>query len=121
MSKDKEIELLRQRYNHVANPDELKVYDGRGKGVDVYVCESCGEFFYTRYKDKGVTPFIIRCRKCGHSAQHKHTISEVEAYMYHCDVKNCVRPSFDWVVKHRFDNGVIEHILNGGLFLEDEL
>lgn len=100
------------------------MFDGRNKGVDVYVCEKCGHKFYTRYKDKGVTPFTIKCRKCqSASAVHDDTISELIANVMAFEVQNWVRPTFEQLNKFRKkgNDGVIEHVLNGGLLLETEL
>lgn len=54
---------LTQKFNRLLlSVDSMKIYDGRGKGVDQYQCEKCGAILYTRYGDKGVTPFTMRCR-----------------------------------------------------------
>ena len=87
---------LKSKYDALINDvnnKRLDVYDGRGKGVDVYICQKCGAHILTRYKDLGVTPFIMNCR---------------------------VRPSFEWLSKQRKKGrlGVIEHVLNGGLVLD---
>lgn len=112
---------IKRKYDQVADPDKLEVFDGRNKGVDVYHCASCGAKMYARYKDKGVTPFILVCRKCHGVAEHDNTISEEMAANMGVEVKNWVRPSFEWVMKHRKNESVLDHILNGGLLLEDEL
>ena len=100
------------------------MFDGRDKGVDVYVCEKCGKELYTRYKDKGVTPFTIKCRHCDHGAMmHDQTISELVANFMAFEVHNWIRPSFEWLnnQRQRGNLGVVDHVLNGGLILEDEL
>ena len=115
-------EELKAKYDKlVAEIESAKVYDGRGKGVDVYVCEKCGSQFYTRYKDKGVTPFTIRCRReaCGATMIHRSTIFEEEARNCRLAVHNWVRPTFEQL--QTLSDGAIEHVLNGGLMLEDEL
>ena len=110
------------------NNNRLDVYDGRGKGVDVYICQECGAHILTRYKDFGVTPFIMNCKNCGTGyAEHVQTISEEVAKRL-CDRGECykgkvfewVRPSFEWLNKQRKKDrlGVIEHVLKGGLVLE---
>lgn len=116
---------LKRKYNKlVSGVEEMKMFDGRNRGVDVYVCEKCGHKFYTRYKDKGVTPFTLRCRKCENGTSvHNDTISEQIANFMAFDVHNWVRPSFNQMNKLRKKgkDSTIEHILNGGLMLEDEL
>ncbi len=112
---------LKKKYDKlVAEIESAKVYDGRNKGVDVYVCKECGNMFYTRYKDKGVTPFTLGCRKCKNGTSfHRDTISEECAEREGFDVKNWVRPTFEQLQK--LSAGAIDHVLNGGLMLEDEL
>ncbi len=122
---------LKSKYDALINDvnnKRLDVYDGRGKGVDVYICQKCGAHILTRYKDLGVTPFIMNCKNCGTGyAEHVQTISEEVAKRL-CDRGECykgkvfewVRPSFEWLNKQRKKDrlGVIEHVLNGGLVLE---
>ena len=116
---------LKAMYRHlVKRVSAMDVYDGRGRGVDVYTCKECGYHFFTRYKDKGVTPFTVRCRQCGNgTCTHEKTLTEtIAATIPNAIVHNWVRPSFDWLERQRKkDNiGVIEHVLNGGLVIEDE-
>lgn len=113
---------LKQKYDKlVSEIESKKMFDGRGKGVDVYVCEKCGSQFYTRYKDKGVTPFTIKCRReeCNATMIHRDTISEEQVKNEGLVVHNWVRPTFEQLLK--LNEGAIEHVLNGGLMLEDEL
>lgn len=115
-------EELKQRYDElVSGIETAQMFDGRNKGVDVYVCEKCGKQFYTRYKDKGVTPFTIRCRReaCGATMTHRLTISEDQARNCRLSVHNWVRPTFEQF--QTLNEGAQEHVLNGGLMLEDEL
>lgn len=122
---------LKSKYDALINDvnnKRLVVYDGRGKGVDVYICSKCGAHILTRYKVLGVTPFIMNCKNCSTGyADHVQTISEEVAKRL-CDSGECykgkvfewVRPSFEWLNKQRKKDrlGVIEHVLNGGLVLE---
>lgn len=117
---------LRKEYDALL--ERLKsqpMYDGRDKGVDVYVCKKCGKQFYTRYKDLGVTPFTIKCRnkECKELMVHENTVSEWEAMLNKVTVHNWVRPSFEWLNKQRKKDKyyVVEHVLQGGLILEEEL
>lgn len=119
----KKLKIRRQYKQLVAKVEEMKVFDGRGKGVDVYVCEKCGRRTLTRYKDKGVTPFVMRCRYCDGYAQHVETISEDTALLL-CiaegnTVQNWVRPPLKWLLKQ--NQGTIDHVLQGGLVLEKEV
>lgn len=120
-----EKELKREYAKLIARINKERMYDGRDKGVDVYICRKCGAIFYTRYKDKGVTPFTILCRnkECDDIMMHEDTVSEMDAMLNKVTVHNWVRPTFEWLNKQRKkDNeSVIEHILNGGLILEQEL
>lgn len=114
-------EELKQQYNElVSGIETAKMFDGRNTGVDVYVCKKCGKRFYTRYKDKGVTPFTIKCRHCEHGTMtHDQTISEQVANVMAFEIHNWVRPTFEQLQK--LSDGAQEHVLNGGLMLEDEL
>lgn len=119
-------EELRKEYDDLRTRlQSQKMYDGRGKGVDVYVCKKCGRQFYTRYIDLGVTPFTIKCRnkECKGLMMHENTIDEVTGFLNKLTVHNWVRPPFEWLDKQRENNkiGVIDHVLNGGLILEEEL
>lgn len=119
-----EKEIKREYDKLVSRIDQACMFDGRNKGVDIYTCKECGNTFYTRYKDKGVTPFTIRCRHCkAGTAYHDTTISEECASENGFIVHNWVRPSFEWLNKQRKKgkDGIIEHVLQGGLMLEDEL
>lgn len=112
---------LKQQYDKLAAEIEsAQMFDGRNKGVDEYVCKKCGKRFYTRYKDKGVTPFTIKCRHCDHGTMmHDQTISEQVANFMAFEVHNWVRPTFEQF--QTLNEGAQEHVLNGGLMLEDEL
>lgn len=114
-------EELKQQYDELVSAIETaEIFDGRNKGVDVYVCKKCGKRFYTRYKDKGVAPFTIKCRHCEHGTMtHDQTISEQVANVMAFEVHNWVRPTFEQLQK--LSDGVQEHVLDGGLMLEDEL
>lgn len=114
-------EELKQQYDElVSGIETAKMFDGRNKGIDIYQCKECGFQFYTRYKDKGVTPFTVRCRNCNHgTAVHDKTITEQMASFLGVKVHNWVRPTFEQLLK--LSDGAIEHVLNGGLILEDEL
>lgn len=121
---------LKSKYDALINDvnnNRLDVYDRRGKGVDVYICQECGAHILTRYKDLGVTPFIMNCKNCAGYAEYVQTISEEVAKRL-CDRGECykgkvfewVRPSFEWLNKQRKKDrlGVIKYVLNGGLVLE---
>ena len=113
---------LKQKYDQlVAGIESAKMFDGRNSGVDIYVCEKCGKQFCTRYKDKGVTPFTIKCRRveCGATMIHRGTISEQEAEHNRLVVHNWVRPTFEQLLT--LNAGTQEHVLKGGLILEEEL
>jgi hypothetical protein len=112
---------LKMKYDElVAGIETTQMFDGRGRGVDVYVCDECGALFYTRYKEKGCTPFTIRCRKCDKGTSvHKVTIPDNMAEVMGVKVHNWVRPTIDQLLK--LNEGAIEHVLNGGLILEDEI
>ena len=85
MSKDN----IAQQYNNmVASIEDAKIYDGRGE-YNLYECNKCNNYKVTLYKDKGVTPFIMRC-KCG--GDMMHTKSSKQAPPSYVKVHNWVRP-----------------------------
>ena len=118
-----EKEMKRQYDELVENIEDARMFDGRGSGVDVYTCDKCGAKFYTQYVHKGVTPFTISCRTCKHgTAVHRNTISLhlwVQLEVVGEKLHNWVRPSFEQLQK--LSPGLQQHVLDGGLVLEDEL
>ena len=115
------LKIRRQYKKLVAIVEEMEMFDGRGKGVDVYTCEKCGRKTLTRYKDKGVTPFGIQCPYCDGYARHNDTISEPGAMALRIEniqVQNWVRPPLWWLLKHR---NAVNYVLDGGLVLEKEV
>lgn len=118
-----EKEMKRQYDELVENIEDARMFDGRGSGVDVYTCDKCGAKFYTQYVHKGVTPFTISCRTCKHgTAVHRNTISLhlwVQLEVVGEKLHNWVRPSFEQLQK--LSPGLQQHVLQGGLVLEDEL
>jgi hypothetical protein len=113
---------LKEKFDKLVDGIEsARMFDCRNKGVDIYVCEKCGTQFCTRYKDKGVTPFTLKCRRieCGATMVHRGTISEREAEINRLVVHNWVRPTFEQLLT--LNAGTQEHVLKGGLILEEEL
>lgn len=109
---------IEKQYSKMLSMVENGGYDGRGKGVDVYECKN-GHRFYTRYKDKGVTPFCITCRECRQTATHKTTITEQMASTLGVEVHNWVRPTLTQTLD--MSEGMVEHVLQGGLVLEEHI
>lgn len=120
IKKNMEKETIKRKYNElVASLEDAKMYDGRGE-YNGYVCEKCGYITATLYKEKGVTPFIIQCEKCGKDAMHKITSRNAPpADPNISEVKNWVRPTLDQLMK--MSQATIDHVLNGGLVFEEEL
>lgn len=120
IKKNMEKETIKRKYNElVASLEDAKMYDGRGE-YNGYVCEKCGYITATLYKEKGVTPFIIQCEKCGKLAMHKITSRNAPpADPNISEVKNWVRPTLDQLMK--MSQATIDHVLNGGLVFEEEL
>lgn len=111
MSKDN----IAQQYNNmVASIEDAKIYDGRGE-YNLYECNKCNNYKVTLYKDKGVTPFIMRC-KCG--GDMMHTKSSKQAPPSYVKVHNWVRPSLEQTMS--LSEGMRNHILNGGLIYRNE-
>ena len=112
MNKDE----ITKRYNELVSEIEtLRMYDGRGE-YNGYECKKCGYVTVTLYADKGVTPFVLRCPKCGGNAVHEYTSLTRPRYS---PVKRWVRPTLEQLLK--MSPATIEHVLNGGLVFEEEL
>lgn len=95
--------------------EKAGIYDGRGKGVDIYECSKCGHKVYTWYKDKGVTPFTIGCPKCHDIMMHTKTVGTTPGIM----PIPWLRPTFKQMLK--LSPGMIEHVLQGSLILKTHL
>lgn len=109
-------EEITKKYNElVSSIENTKMYDGRNT-VDRYICDTCGAMMHTTYKDKGVTPFTIVCPKCGGIMYHRYTF-EKDSVPDWVEIKNWYRPSLEQTLLQ--NQGTIEHILNGGLLLEE--
>ena len=113
-------EEITKRYNELVSEIEtLRMYDGRGE-YNGYECKKCGHVTVTLYADKGVTPFVLRCPKCGGNAMHEYTSrTPPPASPRYSPVKRWVRPTLEQLLK--MSPATIEHVLNGGLVFEDEL
>lgn len=100
---------------------DMKIYDGRNKGIDVYECSKCGHKLYTYYKDKGVTPFTISCPKCSDIMMHNRTIRVAAPGIRSRGITPIpwLRPTFKQMLK--LSPGMIEHVLQGGLILKTHL
>lgn len=101
--------ITKEQYEQIcAQFQTAKMYDGRGT-LDVYICENCNKVMYSKYIDKGVTPFCIKCERCGSVMLHERTFPVA---LFPADIE-WYRPSFE-----EFQNLALaekEHVLNGGL------
>ena len=111
---------LKKKYDKlVSSIEDAQMYDGRGE-YNGYICKSCGYITATFYKDKGVTPFIIACEKCGCASMHNITSRNAPPARPNISpIHNWVRPTFEQLIK--LDESTIDHVLDGGLVLEDDL
>lgn len=119
----RKLKIRLRYYRLLRDIEDMRIYDGRGNGVDVYVCKKCGKIMLTRYADKGVTPFVMRCWNCGGDSVHEATVSEYDgqklSQTYVQPIQEWVRPPLDTLWNE--DVGTIEHVLNGGLVLERDV
>lgn len=115
MKKEKSKADLLKEYNEMADGIEnAPIYDGRGT-YDLYECPKCGAEKITTYSVKGVTPFCIIC-SCGGVMQHTRSYKRVPESLR---VDEWIRPSFDQMML--LSDGLIEHVLQGGLILRKDL
>ncbi len=112
-------EQIKEEYNQLVNEiEEKKMYDGRNT-VDRYVCKRCGSHLYTTYIDKGVTPFVIQCRRCSLGTMMHDKTFRKETVPPYIVVFGWYRPTLEQTLK--MSEAAIHHVLQGGLFLEDEI
>ena len=79
--------------------------------VNCYVC-SCGHITKTKDVDAGVTPFMHTCEKCGQMARstfYEDIVPEQQP------TEEWYRPTLKEVLKMRKNEGMLDHILQGGL------
>lgn len=108
-------EDITKRYIEMASTiEDAKIYDGRGT-YDVYRCKKCGQDKVTTYADKGVTPFVMGC-DCGGDMTHIKTFRYVPNYI---EVIKWIRPTLEQTLE--LSDGMIEHVLNGGLVLDTDI
>lgn len=109
-------ENIEKIYNKLIDEiEKKKMYDGRGT-VDRYICDTCGYMMHTTYADKGVTPFTMPCPKCNGTMYHRNTYAK-ETVPDWVEIKIWYRPTLKQTLE--MEEGMIEHVLNGGLILED--
>ena len=80
--------------------------------VNCYVCTNCKHITKTIDVDDGVTPFMHTCEKCGKlatSTMYKDIIP------WEKPTQEWYRPSLKETLKWRKNEGMLNHILNGGL------
>ena len=113
-------QIINEYNKLVSEIEQTRMYDGRGE-YNGYTCEKCGYITVTLYKDKGVTPFILKCPKCGGTSVHSITSRNPPPYIpeLYSEVKNWVRPTIEQLLKMPL--ATIDHVLNGGLVFEEEL
>lgn len=108
--------MTKEQYEKFCKDAEnMKVYDGRGT-FDLYECDCCPNKMVTTYAAKGVTPFTMRCKKCGGVLTHKETYRYVSNGIH---VIKFVRPTYEQYTK--LSDWQREHVEKGGLILEKEI
>lgn len=126
--------MNRKEYEQFCKDAEnMHVYDGRGT-YDLYECQKstcdskgiltiekgCDNLMITTYRDKGVTPFSIRCPECGEELHHTKTLSEAQMTdAMRLFVEQWVRPSYEHY-KH-LPKVTREYVERGGLVLKKDL
>ncbi len=80
--------------------------------VNCYVCQKCLQVTKTIDIDSGVTPFFHTCEHCGADAQSTF-YKDVAPHMK--PTQEWYRPTLKEVLKMRKKEGMLDHILQGGL------
>lgn len=111
MKSQREVE---RQYNRLLKDVETKDFykiDLTNR-VNCYVCQKCRHITKTIDVDAGVTPFMHTCESCGDMAQST----------FYKDVAPNLKPTQEWyrpslkqVLKMRSDEGMLDHVLKGGL------
>lgn len=94
--------------NDVATNDYYKV--DLTNRVNCYTCSNCHHITKTKDIDAGVTPAFFSCEECGGSATSS----------FYRDIAPNKRPTFEWYRPtlqqvFKMSDGILEHILKGGL------
>jgi hypothetical protein len=79
--------------------------------VNCYVC-NCGHITKTKDIDAGVTPSMHKCEKCGEMARSTF-YKDIAPKQY--PTEEWFRPTLKQVLKMRKNEGMLDHILQGGL------
>lgn len=79
--------------------------------VNCYSC-GCGHITKTKDVDAGVTPFMHQCEKCENMATSSFYKDIAPQQL---PTEEWYRPTLKQVLKMRTKEGMIEHILSGGL------
>lgn len=82
------------------------------KRVNCYICKNCNLITKTKDIDAGVTPFIHTCEHCGGEA-HSTFYNDIAKHLH--PTQEWYRPTLKQVLKMRKNEGLLDHILKGGL------
>ncbi len=110
MTKNHIISKYKNLLHQVETNDYYKV--DLTNRVNVYVCP-VGHFTKTKDIDSGTTPFMIKCSCCHRFAKSSmyHDIAPAEPIKF-----EWYRPDLEEVLAEvRKDNGLLDHVLRGGL------
>ena len=108
------IREIERKYNKLLKDVETNDFYRRkdlSNRVNCYVC-SCGHVTKTKDIDAGVTPFMHKCEKCGQMA--RSTFGK-DVVPHQQPTEEWYRPTLKQVLKMRKNEGLLNHILQGGL------
>lgn len=80
--------------------------------INTYVCDTCKHLTKTIDVDKGVTPFMHDCVKCGDTAKSTF-YNNIEPRLK--PVQEWYRPTLEECLKLRKNEPLLEHVFQGGL------
>lgn len=80
--------------------------------VNCYVCTKCNLITKTIDVDAGVTPFMHTCEHCGEIA-HSTFYKDIAPHLM--PTQEWYRPTLDQCFKMRNKQGLLDHVLQGGL------
>lgn len=111
MESQREVERkYKQLIHDVATKDFYKV--DLSNRVNCYVCTKCKHITKTKDIDSGVTPFMHSCEVCGETA-HSTFYKDIAPHLQ--PTQEWYRPTLEQVLKMRKKEGLLDHILQGGL------
>ncbi len=112
MKSQREIEKAYNKLLHDVATNEFYTKIDLTNRVNCYVCQSCYAITKTIDIDSGVTPFMHTCENCNGEA---HSTFYRDIVPMRPPTQEWYRPTLKEVLKMHKKEGMLDHILQGGL------